>query len=77
MTSSVPKRKPIAHGTPKGYKQHWRRHETACDPCKGAIAAYQRARAAAAAGAPIGDDGQPRYYLTEAEWQARRNGGAQ
>lgn len=51
MTSSVPKRKPIAHGTPKGYKQHRYRGEQACVECLEAHRRYKRdhARKSAAA----------------------------
>jgi hypothetical protein len=73
------KLKPIAHGTLKGYKQHRYRQEDACAACKAAVAAYQRDRSALAKGAPTGEDGRPKHYLTEEEWQARqagrRNGG--
>ena len=32
----------IEHGTRKGYGQHLRRHEEACDPCKEAENEYQK-----------------------------------
>ncbi|ASU81545.1 hypothetical protein CDO52_00940 [Nocardiopsis gilva YIM 90087] len=38
------RRKPIAHGTPRGYKQHYYRGEKPCDPCRAAELAYQRDR---------------------------------
>jgi hypothetical protein len=44
-------RKPIAHGTPNGAKQHRYRKETLCQPCRVAEAADQRARYAARKGA--------------------------
>lgn len=35
---------PIAHGTEKGYRQHYRRDETPCDPCREAYNAAQVGR---------------------------------
>lgn len=43
-------RKPIAHGTPKGAKQHRYRKEPLCLACRVAEAAEQRARYAARRG---------------------------
>lgn len=55
------KRKPIAHGTYRGARQHYYRKEPLCRPCRDAERAYQAER---------------RYgrteYLTEEEWQAKR-----
>jgi len=43
-------RKPIAHGTPNGAKQHRYRKEPLCQPCRVAEAADQRRRYAARTG---------------------------
>ncbi|MFI2033700.1 hypothetical protein ACH470_03210 [Streptomyces bottropensis] len=40
-------RKPIAHGTFKGARQHRYRREPLCEPCREAENAYQRERATA------------------------------
>lgn len=37
-------RKPIAHGTYKGGRQHYYRKEPLCGPCREAERAYQQAR---------------------------------
>ncbi|MCW2897805.1 MAG: hypothetical protein JWO67_70 [Streptosporangiaceae bacterium] len=71
--------KPIAHGEPRGAKQHRYRGEELCDACHRAEAEYQRERAS---GAPRkARTPKPKQYLTEEEWQARRaarqSGGAQ
>lgn len=62
-------RKPIAHGTVRGARQHRYRKDPLCQPCRDAENAHQREQAA----------GKPKQYLTEEEWQARvaarRNGG--
>lgn len=55
-------RKPIAHGTFKGSRQHRYRKEPLCDPCRRAENAYQNER-------------KHGGYLTEEEWQARRAAG--
>lgn len=44
-------RKPIAHGTPNGAKQHRYRKEPLCQPCRVAEAADQRERYIARRGA--------------------------
>ncbi|SMF86016.1 hypothetical protein [Streptomyces sp. Amel2xC10] len=62
-------RKPIAHGTYRGARQHRYRKEPLCRPCRDAENAYQREQYAR----------NPRkraarkqtQYLTEEEWQAR------
>lgn len=70
-------RKPIAHGEPRGAKQHRYRGEPLCEPCRLAEAAYQRERYTARAHPEaFATDGEPRLYLTEAEWQERTAGGA-
>jgi hypothetical protein len=61
-------RKPIAHGTYRGARQHRYRKEPLCEPCRLAENAYQNERYA--------QRKQEQGYLTEEEWQARRNGGA-
>ncbi|TLQ43459.1 hypothetical protein [Streptomyces marianii] len=58
-------RKPIAHGTYKGARQHRYREEPLCEPCRIAENAYQNERYAARRG-----------YLTEEQWQARQAGGS-
>lgn len=60
-------RKPIAHGTYRGAKQHRYRGEPLCEPCRKADSAYRAARHA-----------RRRGYITEEEWQARKGsaGGA-
>ena len=78
-------RKPIAHGTLAGYKQHKYRGETACNDCKRGMAEYTRERATARDGIERMPrrkrEPQPAVYLTEEEWQARQAalqmGGAQ
>lgn len=40
-------RKPIAHGTYRGARQHYYRKEQLCEPCRLAENAYQQARYAA------------------------------
>lgn len=78
-------RKPIAHGTLAGYKQHRYRGETACDDCKRGMAEYTRERATARDGVERKPRAKatpkPMQYLTEEEWQARQaarqTGGAQ
>lgn len=35
---------PAQCGTPSGYNRHYRKGETACRPCKDALAAYSRKR---------------------------------
>ncbi|WP_435251660.1 hypothetical protein [Streptomyces tendae] len=69
-------RKPIAHGTFRGARQHRYRKEQLCQPCLDAETAYYRERRA---GKPRNRKPQPKQYLTEEEWQARvaarRNGG--
>lgn len=57
------KRKPIAHGTYKGARQHRYRKEPVCELCRLAENAYQNERYAARA-----------VHLTEDEWQARQAG---
>ncbi|MFF0597839.1 hypothetical protein [Streptomyces antibioticus] len=71
-------RKPIAHGTYRGARQHRYRKEPLCRPCLDAENAYQRAWYARNP-----DKRRVRrqtQYLTEEEWQARvaarREGGA-
>ncbi|MFJ1995269.1 hypothetical protein [Streptomyces asiaticus] len=62
-------RKPIAHGTYKGARQHYYRREPLCDDCRQAERDYRNKLRHGRSG-----------YLTEEEWQARqaaRNGGAQ
>jgi hypothetical protein len=78
-------RKPIAHGTLAGYKQHRYRGEDACDDCKAGLAEYTRERATARDGIErqprAKAEPRPKQYLTEEEWQARvatrQNGGTQ
>lgn len=53
-------RKPIAHGTYKGARQHRYRKEPLCDPCRLAENDYQKERYAART-----------VHLTEDEWQAQ------
>ncbi|MFD4258175.1 hypothetical protein ACFWR9_11230 [Streptomyces sp. NPDC058534] len=69
-------RKPIAHGTYRGSRQHRYRKEPLCQPCRDAENAYQREHAARQ---PRKSAPKPKQYLTEEEWQARvaarRNGG--
>lgn len=72
-------RKPIAHGTFRGARQHRYREEPLCQPCRDAENAYQRERSG---GKPRKKAApKPTQYLTEEEWQARvaarRNGGAE
>lgn len=66
-------RKPIAHATYRGARQHRYRKEPLCEPCRLAENAYQNERYAQRTAAP-------KRYLTEEEWQARvaarRDGGA-
>lgn len=52
-------RKPIAHGTYRGSRQHRYRKEPLCQPCLDAEAAYQRGR-------------KPTTYISEEQWQARK-----
>lgn len=54
-------RKPIAHGTYRGARQHRYRKEQLCDPCRLAENAYQNDQYSAR-----------KAHLTEAEWQARQ-----
>ncbi|KAF2774673.1 hypothetical protein [Streptomyces sp. OM5714] len=61
-------RKPIAHGTYRGARQHYYRKEPLCEPCRLAHNAYQNERYRVRA--------QAKGYLTEEQWQARQNGGA-
>ena len=63
-------RKPIAHGTYRGSRQHRYRKEPLCEACHAAEAEYPRARPKIkprARKAPA-----PKVYLTEEGWQARR-----
>ncbi|SFK74903.1 hypothetical protein [Streptomyces pini] len=66
------KRKPIAHGTYRGARQHYYRREPLCEECRDAERAYQAERKTKQRHGRTG-------YLTEEEWQARRDakGGAQ
>lgn len=64
-------RKPIAHGTFAGARQHRYRKETLCDTCRKAEADYQRERYQAKSGPRPKRTPAPKEYLTEAEWQAR------
>lgn len=66
-------RKPIAHGTFKGARQHRYRKEPLCEPCRLAENSYQNernARGLRKKAAP-----KPKAYLTEQEWQARQSRG--
>lgn len=54
-------RKPIAHGTYRGARQHRYRKEPLCEPCRIAENTYQNDRYA-----------KRRVHLTEAEWQAKQ-----
>jgi hypothetical protein len=56
-------RKPIAHGTYRGARQHRYRKEPLCEQCRLAENAYQNQRYA-----------DRQQYLTEEQWQARRGG---
>jgi hypothetical protein len=38
----MPARKPIEHGTYRGYQQHRRRGEETCPPCRAANTAYHQ-----------------------------------
>lgn len=58
-------RKPIAHGTYRGARQHYYRKEPLCEPCRQAERDYQNERYA---------ERKQQGFLTEDEWQARRNG---
>lgn len=73
-------RKPIAHGTFKGARQHRYRQEPLCEPCRLAENAYQNERNAAGLRKRKKAAPKPKQYLTEEEWQARvvagRDGGA-
>ncbi|MBL1100103.1 hypothetical protein [Streptomyces coffeae] len=72
-------RKPIAHGTFKGARQHRYRQEPLCPPCPEAENAYQREQSAGKPRRPKKDP-KEKVYLTEEEWQARqaaRKGGSQ
>ncbi|MGW6598471.1 hypothetical protein [Streptomyces sp. NPDC055036] len=63
-------RKPIAHGTFRGARQHRYRKESLCQPCRDAENAYQREQAA---GKPRRKSApKPKQYLTEEQWQAKR-----
>lgn len=72
-------RKPIAHGTYRGARQHRYRGEPVCEECRLAENAYQRERSARKP--PKKAAPKPKVYLTEEEWQARQAargaGGAQ
>jgi len=72
-------RKPIAHGTFPGARQHRYRKEALCEPCRLAENAYWNARNAAKPRKKA--TLKPKQYLTEEEWRAqvaaRRNGAAQ
>ncbi|MFC7880444.1 hypothetical protein ACFUVV_00945 [Streptomyces sp. NPDC057376] len=61
-------RKPIAHGTYRGARQHYYRKEPLCEACRLAHNAYQNDR--------YHQRKQAEGYLTEEQWQARGNGGA-
>ncbi|HZF92029.1 hypothetical protein [Streptomyces sp.] len=62
-------RKPIAHGTYRGARQHRYRKEPLCEPCRLAENAYTKERYA--------ERKKAEGYLTEEQWQGRQNGGAQ
>lgn len=64
------KRKPIAHGTYRGSRQHRYRKEPLCEPCRLAENAYQQERDAKGPRRKA----TPTQYLTEEEWQASWNG---
>lgn len=68
-------RKPIAHGTFRGARQHRYRKEPLCEPCRLAENDYQNERNARGLRKKVVP--KPKQYLTEEEWQARQNGGAQ
>ncbi|MEV7793374.1 hypothetical protein AB0O68_15480 [Streptomyces sp. NPDC087512] len=61
-------RKPIAHGTYKGARQHRYRKEPLCEPCRQAENTYQNEK--------YRRRKQAEGFLTEDQWQARQNGGA-
>ncbi|WP_202438013.1 hypothetical protein [Streptomyces sp. SID5910] len=61
--------KPIAHGTYKGARQHYYRREPLCEPCRLAQNTYQNEK--------YRQRKQAEGYLTEQQWQARQDGGAQ
>lgn len=65
------KRKPIAHGTLRGAKQHRYRKEQLCEPCHQAEAEYQRERYQTAGKPKRKKSTAPQRYLTEEEWQAK------
>ncbi|MFF2651491.1 hypothetical protein [Streptomyces sp. NPDC058045] len=67
------KRKPIAHGTFRGARQHRYRKEPLCEPCRLAENAYHNERNASRPRKKA--ISKPKTYVTEEEWQARRNGG--
>lgn len=77
-TPTPSKRKPIAHGEPRGAKQHRYRGEKPCAACARAEADYQRERYTARAHPEaFAGDGEPVEYLTEEQWQQRINARAQ
>lgn len=70
-TPTPSRRKPIAHGTLRGARQHRYRGEPLCQPCRDGENAYQREQSAGKSRRPKKNP-KPKVYLTEEEWQARQ-----